>query len=83
MAEPEKETKLEPEKPNGKEAKTDVAPAEARETETAPAVQDTAPAVSEQPSPKGEPAVKRAKKPAKSKKEESAPAAAVRENLSI
>src|SRR6266702_4440767 len=65
------------------EAKTDVAPTKAPETETAPAVQDSAPAVSEQPSPKAEPAVKRAKKPAKSKKEEPAPAAAVRENLSL
>ena len=82
MAEPEKETNPEPEKPKAKEAKTDVAPAEARETEAAPAVQDTAPAVSEQPSAKAEPAVKRAKKPAKSKKEQPAPAAA-RENLSL
>ena len=83
MAEPEKETKPEPEKPKAKEAKTDAAPAEAREAETAPAVQDSAPAVSEQPSPRAEPAVKRAKKPATSKKEESAPAAAARENLSL
>jgi small subunit ribosomal protein S11 len=83
MAEPEKETKPEPEKPKAKEAKTDAAPAETRETEAASAVQDTAPAVSEQPSPKAEPAVKRAKKPAKSKKEEPAPAAAARENLSL
>ena len=82
MAEPEKETNPEPEKPKAKKAKTDVAPAEARETETTPAVQDTAPAVSEQPSAKAEPAVKRAKKPVKSKKEEPAPAAA-RENLSL
>ena len=84
MAEPEKETNAEPEKPKAKEAKTDVAPAEARETEAAPAVQDTAPAVSEQPSAKAEPAVKRAKKPAKTKKEEPAAAvAAAPENLSL
>jgi len=83
MAEPEKETNPEPEKPKAKKAETDAASAEARETEATPAVQDTAPAVSEQPSAKAEPPVKRAKKPAKSKKEEPAPAAAVRENLSL
>jgi len=84
MAEPEKETNPEPEKPKAKEAKAEVAPAEAPETEATPAVQDTPPAVPEQPSAKAEPAVKRAKKPAKSKKEEAAPAAAApRENLSL
>ncbi len=83
MAEPEKETDPKPEKPKAKKAKTDVAPAESRETEAAPAVQDTAPAVSEQSTPKAEPAVKRAKKPAKSKKEERAPTAAAPENLSL
>ena len=84
MAEPEKETNAEPEKPKAKKAKTDAAPAEARETEVAPAAQEGAPAVSEQPSAKAEPGVKRAKKPAKSKKEEPAPAAAApRENLSL
>ena len=84
MAEPEKETDSEPEKPKAKEAKAEVAPAEAPETEATPAVQDTPPAVPEQPSAKAEPAVKRAKKPAKSKKEEAAPAAAApRENLSL
>src|SRR5436190_23970122 len=79
MAEPEKETNPEPEKPKAKKAKTDAAPAEGRETEATPAAQDGAPAVPEQPSAKAEPAVKRAKKPAKSKKEEPAP----RENLSL
>ena len=84
MAEPEKETNPESEKPKAKKAKTDAAPAESRETEATPAAQDGAPAVSEQPSAKAEPAVKRAKKPAKSKKEEPAPpAAAARENLSL
>jgi small subunit ribosomal protein S11 len=83
MAEPEKETNSEPEKPKAKKAETDAASAEARETEATPAVQDTAPAVSEQPSAKAEPPVKRAKKPAKSKKDEPAPAAAARENLSL
>ena len=84
MAEPEKETNPEPEKPKAKKAETDAAPAEARETEATPAAQDGAPAVSEQPSAKAEPAVKRAKKPAKIKKEEAAPAAAApRENLSL
>src|SRR6266487_1836854 len=83
MAEPEKETDSEPEKPKAKKAKTDATPAEARETEATPAAQDGAPAVPEQPSAKAEPAVKRAKKPAKSKKEQPAPVAAVRENLSL
>src|SRR5881275_1293460 len=83
MAEPEKEINPEPEKPKAKKAETDAAPAEARETEATPAAQDGAPAVSEQPSAKAEPAVKRAKKPAKSKKEEPAPAAAAPENLSL
>ena len=85
MAEPEKETNPEPEKPKAKKAKTDAAPAEGRETEAAPAAQDGAPAVSEQPSARAEPTVKRAKKPTKSKKEEPAPAAAAapRENLSL
>jgi small subunit ribosomal protein S11 len=89
MAEPEKDTDPKPEKLKAKKAKTDMAPAEARETEAAPAVQDTAPgpistdAVSEQPTAKAEPAVKRAKKPAKSKKEERAPTAAAPENLSL
>ncbi len=84
MAESEKETNPEPEKPKAKKAKTDATPAEARETEATPAAQDGAPAVSEQSSAKAEPAVKRAKKPAKSKKEEPAPAAAApRENLSL
>jgi len=84
MAEPEKETNPEPEKPKAKEAKAEVAPAEAPETEATSGAQDGAPAVSEQPSAKAEPAVKRAKKPAKSKKEEPAPAAAApRENLSL
>src|SRR5438046_10160465 len=85
MAEPEKETNPEPEKPKAKEAKAEVAPAEAPETEATPGAQDGAPAVSEQPSAKAEPTVKRAKKPTKSKKEEPAPAAAAapRENLSL
>src|SRR5438876_615392 len=84
MAEPEKETDSEPEKPKAKKAKTDTAPAEAQETEATPAIPAPAPPVSEPPSAKAEPAVKRAKKPAKSKKEEPAPpAAAARENLSL
>ncbi len=85
MAEPEKETNPEPEKPKAKKAKTDTAPAEAQETEATPAIPAPAPPVSEPPSAKAEPAVKRAKKPAKSKKEEPAPAAAAapRENLSL
>ena len=84
MAEPEKETNSEPEKPKAKKAKTDATPAEAGKTEATPAVPDTASAVSEQPSTKAEPAVKRAKKPARSKTEEPAPAtAAAPENLSL
>jgi small subunit ribosomal protein S11 len=83
MAEPENEAEPEPEKPKAKKAKTDVAPVESEKIEAAPTTQDTAPAVSEAPSAKAEPAVKRAKKPAKTKKEEAAPAAAVPENLSL
>lgn len=83
MAEPENETEPKPEKPKAKKAKADVAPVESGKIESAPATQDTAPAVSEPPTAKVEPAVKRAKKPAKTKKEESAPAAAAPENLSL
>ena len=83
MAEPENETEPKPEKPKAKKAKADVAPVESAKTEAAPATQDTAPAVSEPPTAKVEPAVKRAKKPAKTKKEEPAPAAAAPENLSL
>jgi small subunit ribosomal protein S11 len=82
MAEPENEAEPKPEKPKAKKAKADVAPVESEKTEAAPATQDTAPAVSEPPTAKAEPAVKRAKKPAKTKKEETAPAAAP-ENLSL
>ena len=83
MAEPENETEPKPEKPKAKKAKADVAPVESAKTEAAPATPDTAPAVSEQPSAKAEPAVKRAKKPAKTKKDEPAAAAAAPENLSL
>ena len=83
MAEPENETEPKPEQPKAKKAKTDVAPVESGKTEAAPAIQDTAPVVSEAPSAKAEPVVKRAKKPAKTKKEEAAPAAAAPENLSL
>jgi small subunit ribosomal protein S11 len=83
MAEPENETEPEPEKPKAKKAKEDVAPVESEKTDAAPTTQDTAPAVSEAPTAKAEPAVKRAKKPAKTKKEEAAPAAAPPENLSL
>jgi small subunit ribosomal protein S11 len=83
MAEPENETEPKPEKPKAKKAKEDVAPVESEKNEAAPAAQDTAPAVSEAPSAKAEPAVKRAKKPVKTKKEEPAPATAAPENLSL
>ena len=66
-----------------KKAKADVTPVESEQTEAVPATQDTAPAVSEQPLVKAEPAVKRAKKPAKTKKEEPAAAAPAPENLSL
>jgi small subunit ribosomal protein S11 len=82
MAEPENETEQKPEEPKAKKAKADVAPVESEQTEAAPATQDSAPAVSEQPMAKTEPAVKRAKKPAKTKKEVAA-AAAAPENLSL
>jgi small subunit ribosomal protein S11 len=83
MAEPENEAEPKPERPKAKKAKEDAAPVESGKTEAAPATQDTAPAVSDQPTAKAEPAVKRAKKPAKTKREEPAPAAAAPENLSL
>jgi small subunit ribosomal protein S11 len=84
MAEPENETEPKPEKPKAKKAKEDAAPVESEKTEAAAATatEDTPPAVSEAPSAKAEPAVKRAKKPARTKKEEAAPTAAP-ENLSL
>ena len=82
MAEPENETEPKPEKPKAKKAKADVPPTESGKTEATPATQEIAPAVSETPTAKAEPAVKRTKKPAKTKKEEAAPAAAP-ENLSL
>ena len=82
MAEPENETEPKPEKPKAKKAKADVPPAESPETEPAPATQDAVPVISEPPTAKAEPAVKRTKKPAKTKKEEPA-AAAAPENLSL
>ena len=82
MAESENETEPKSEKPKAKKTKEDAAPVESEQTEAAPATQDTAPAVSEQPTAKIEPAVKRAKKPTKTKKEETA-AAAAPENLSL
>ena len=83
MAEPENETGPKPEKPKAKKAKADVAPVESGQTEAAPVTQETAPAVSEQPAARAEPAVKPAKKPAKKKKEEATPVAAVPETLSL
>src|SRR5260370_22815087 len=83
MAEPENEAEPKPEKPKAKKAKADAAPVESEKTEAAPATQDAARAVSEPTTAKAEPAVKRAKKPAKSKKEETAPTAAAPENLSL
>jgi len=82
MAESENETEPKSEKPKAKKTKEDAAPVESEQTEAAPATQDTAPAVSEQPTAKIEPAFKRAKKPTKTKKEETA-AAAAPENLSL
>jgi hypothetical protein len=67
MAEPENETEPKPEK-KAKKAKADVAPVESGKTEAAPVTQDTAPAVSEQPAARAEPAAKPAKKPAKKEK---------------
>ena len=83
MAEPENETEPKPEKPKAKKAKADVAPVESGKTEAAPVTQETAPAGSEQPTAKAEPAAKPAKKPAKKKKEEAAPVAAAPETLSL
>jgi small subunit ribosomal protein S11 len=83
MAEPENETEAKPEKPKTKKAKAEVAPVESGKTGAAPATQDIAPAVSDQPTAKAEPAVKQAKKPAKTKKEAPAPAPPAPENLSL
>ena len=83
MAEPENETEPKPEKPKAKKAKADVVPVESGKTEAAPVTQETAPAGSEQPTAKAEPAAKPAKKPAKKKKEEAAPVAAAPETLSL
>jgi small subunit ribosomal protein S11 len=83
MAEPENETEPKPEEPKAEKTKEDVTPVELEKTEATPATQDAAPAVSEQPTAKTEPAVKRAKKPAKTKKEGAAPTAAAPENLSL
>ena len=83
MAEPENETEPKPEKPKAKKAKADVAPVESGKTEAAPVTQETAPAGSEQPTARAEPAAKPAKKPAKKKKEEAAPVAAAPETLSL
>ena len=66
-----------------KKAKADVVPVESGKTEAAPVTQETAPAGSEQPTAKAEPAAKPAKKPAKKKKEEAAPVAAAPETLSL
>jgi small subunit ribosomal protein S11 len=82
MAEPENETEPKPEK-KAKKAKADVAPVESGKTEAAPVTQNTAPAGSEQPAARAEPAAKSAKKPAKKKKEEAAPVAATPETLSL
>ena len=82
MAEPENETEPKPEK-KAKKAKADVVPVESGKTEAAPVTQETAPAGSEQPTAKAEPAAKPAKKPAKKKKEEAAPVAAAPETLSL
>ena len=83
MAEAENETEPKPEKPKAKKAKADVAPVESGKTEAAPVTQETAPAGSEQPTARAEPAAKPAKKPAKKKKEEAAPVAAAPETLSL
>ena len=82
MAEPENETEPKPEM-KAKKAKADVVPVESGKTEAAPVTQETAPAGSEQPTAKAEPAAKPAKKPAKKKKEEAAPVAAAPETLSL
>src|SRR5437773_10518031 len=84
MDELEKDTNPEPQNTKAKKAKTDAAAAEAQEAVATPAAQDGAPAVTERPSAKADPVVKRARKPAKCKKEEPAPAAAAPpENLSL
>ncbi len=101
MAESKKESDPNLEKPKTKKAKTVTASTDSTETETvAKTVEEGAPSVvltdagSEPPSSTAAPAVKRAKKPARNKKEElatggarptggPAPAAAAPENLSL
>jgi small subunit ribosomal protein S11 len=90
MAESKKESDPNPEKPKAKKATAVTPPIDSSETETvAKTVEEGAPSVvpadagSKPPSSTAEPAVKRAKKPAKSKKEEAALVPAAPENLSL
>ena len=91
MAESEEPTKPTPEEPKLEESKPTPAPAASQEDEKAPAPKsqeaEKTPAPKSQeaekaPAPKAD-AAKPAKKPAKQKKEQSAPAAGASENLSL
>jgi len=92
MAESEEATNPTPEEPTLEESKPTPAPAASQENEKAPAPKsqeaEKAPAPKSQedekaPAAKAEAAAKPAKKPAKQKKEQSAPAAGASENLSL
>ncbi|PYJ17734.1 MAG: 30S ribosomal protein S11, partial [Verrucomicrobia bacterium] len=92
MAEPEEPTKSTPEEPKAEESTPTPAPAASQEDEKAPAPKsqeaEKAPAPKSQesekaPVAKADAAAKPAKKPAKQKKEQSAPAAGASENLSL
>jgi len=92
MAEPEEPTKSTPEEPKAEESTPTPAPAASQEDEKAPAPKsqeaEKAPAPKSQesekaPVAKADSAAKPAKKPAKQKKEQSAPAAGASENLSL
>jgi len=92
MAEPEEPTKSTPEEPKAEESTPTPAPAASQEDEKAPAPKsqeaEKAPAPKSQesekaPVAKADAPAKPAKKPAKQKKEQSAPAAGASENLSL
>ena len=92
MAEPEEPTKSTPEEPKAEESTPTPAPAASQEDEKVPAPKsqeaEKAPAPKSQesekaPVAKADAVAKPAKKPAKQKKEQSAPAAGASENLSL
>src|SRR5882724_4021829 len=90
MAESEEATNPTPEEPKAEELKSTPAPADSREGETVAASQEDEKAAipkaqeaEKAPAAKADAAAKPAKKPAKQKKEQPAPAAGASENLSL